>query len=86
MAFGKKKKKEDKFKKVEVVEEVPEENPMQEIAEEAKTKAEEKHKYVVVAELPTAPYRRAKLEDGTNVTYMTIEEALTEFMNQEEEE
>lgn len=44
-----------------------------------------KYKYLVVKELPTQQIRRTKAEDGTIVYFVTVEEALTEFMNKEEE-
>ncbi len=80
--FGKRKKKEE-FKKVEVQEEVPEKDPMKDIAEQSTQKTKEK--IIVVKELPTQPVRQTKAEDGTLITYITVEEALTEFMNEEEE-
>lgn len=42
-----------------------------------------KERIQVVRELPTQPIRKFRDEDGTLVTFMTIEEALTEFMNNE---
>ncbi len=84
--FGKNKDKSQKeeYKKMDAVkEEVPEVNPMQEIAKEAEQKAREI--FEVVREIPTQPIRQVKLEDGTLVNLITIEEALTKFMNEEEE-
>ena len=79
-----KKKKQTQFEKVDVKkEEVEEKNPMKEITEETK---EVKEKIIVVKELPTQPVRQAKAEDGTLITYITVEEALTEFMNEEDNE
>ena len=98
--FLKKKKKEEQFKKVEPSEEVVDKNPIDELVketkskqeeetksgqeEETKSKQEEKREFRVVKELPLQPVREAKAEDGTIITYVTIEEALTEFMNSEE--
>lgn len=38
-------------------------------------------KIVVVKELPTEVVRHTKLEDGTEVEFITIEEALTGILN-----
>ena len=83
MMFGKNKKQEQ-FKKIESTEddeEVPEVNPMEEITKETGKKAKEV--YEVVKELPQQIIRQVKLKDGTIVNLITIEEALTEFINQE---
>jgi len=81
------KQKKEKFKEVEQPEQSEtEENPMQEIAEETRKKTVEKKRVVVVKELPTQLVRQAKTEDGTIETYITIEEALTEIMNEEGQE
>lgn len=86
MVFGRRKK-QDKFKEVEQPEQPEiEENPIQEIAEETRKKTEEKKRFVVVKELPSQLVRQAKAEDGTLETYITIEEALTQIMNEEEGE
>ena len=84
--FGKNKDKQKKeeYKKVDSSkEEVPEVNPMQEMMNETEQKAKEI--FEVVREIPTQPIRQVKLEDGTLVNLITIEEALTKFMNEEEE-
>lgn len=45
-------------------------------------KAAEKHEYMVVKELPVQKVRETISEDGvTTIHFITIEEALTEFMN-----
>ena len=81
--FGKKKK-----KNLQVVEEdiEPEEDlEVEEVEEEKpiKKKAKEvKQIYKVVKELPTQQVRQAKSKDGTIVNFVTIEEALTEVINQ----
>jgi len=83
MVFGRKKKQEQ-FKKIESNEddeEVPEDNPMEEITKETEKKAKEV--YEVVKELPSQIIRQVRLKDGTIVNLITIEEALTEFMNEE---
>lgn len=81
------KQKKEKFKEVEQPEQPEtEENPMQEIAEETRKKTEEKKRVVVVKELPSQLVRQAKAENGTIETYITIEEALSEIMNEEREE
>jgi len=82
-------KKKEQFKKIESKGEVVEDNPMQEMVkesnEEIEKEADEKTKEVIqiVKELPVQTVRKAKSEDGTLITYMTIEEALTEIMNEE---
>ena len=84
--FGKNKDKQKKeeYKKIDSSkEEVPEENPMQEMVKETEQKAKEM--FEVVREIPTQPIRQVKLEDGTLVNLITIEEALTKFINEEEE-
>lgn len=80
MIFRKKKKQE--FKKVENKDEVIEENPMKELVE--KTSDEEKEVFEIVKELPKQEIRKAKADDGTIITYITIEEALTKIMNEED--
>lgn len=81
------KQKKEKFKEVEQPEQPEtEENPMQEIAEETRTKTEEKKRIVVVKELPVQAIRQAKAEDGVIEVYVTVEEALSEIMNAEEKE
>jgi len=88
MMFGKKK--QEEFKKVEVEEEVPEEDPIKEITEDVKKKLNKKEKvdeekkeiFEVVKELPMQPVRQVKDEDGTLITYITIEEALTKVLNE----
>ncbi len=80
MVFGRKKK--EPFKKVESEGEVVEDSPMKELAKESIDK-EEKEVFEVVKELPTQQVRKAKAEDGTLITYITIEEALTQFVNEE---
>ena len=80
--FGKKKK-----KNLQVVEEdiEPEEDlEVEEEVEEPKPtkKKEVKEIYKVVKELPTQAVRQAKAKDGTIVNFVTIEEALTEVINQ----
>ena len=84
--FGKNKDKQkrEEYKKIDSAkEEVPEENPMQEMVKETEQKAKER--FEVVREIPTQPIRQVKLEDGTLVNLITIEEALTKFINEEEE-
>ena len=81
MVFGRKKK--EPFKKVESEVEVVEDSPMKELAKESVSK-EEKEVFEVVKELPTQQIRKAKAEDGTVITYITIEEALTQFVNEED--
>ena len=82
--FGKNKQKKEEYKKIDSSkEEVPEENPMQEMIKETEQKAKEM--FEVVREIPTQPIRQVKLEDGTLVNLITIEEALTKFINEEEE-
>jgi len=85
--FGKNKNKQKKedYKKIETQgEEKIEKDPMKEITEETEEKVNEI--FEVVKELPTQVIRQVKLEDGTLVNLITIEEALTKFMNEEEEE
>ncbi len=85
MALFKNRNKEE-FKKIEPQEgQEAEQNPMQELTEEAR-KEEVKPKEViqVVDELPTQRVRYGKLDDGTVVTYVTIAEALTELMKEEQ--
>ena len=84
--FGKNKNKpkQEQYKKIEVKEEVPEVNPMEEIVKETEERAKEI--FEVVKEIPTQDIRQVKLEDGTIVNLITVEEALTKFMNEEEEE
>lgn len=48
-----------------------------------KKKLEPKEMTVVVKELPVQQIRRARAEDGTIVNYITVEEALTKFINEE---
>ena len=70
---------EDKTENVQVQEEVK-----QEIKSEPKKfikTDQEKHRVVVVKELPIRHIREHKDEDGTIVHFITIEEALTELMN-----
>ena len=83
MNFGRKKKQE-KFEKVEPTEEVPEVNPIEKLAKE--TGKSEKEITVVVKELPTQTVRQEKATDGTIINYVTIEEALTDIINEEVEE
>ena len=85
MVFGRKKKQEQ-FKKVDVTRnEPPERNPLQELARETENEHKEKTRFQVVKELPTQVIRQVKAEDGTIINLITIEEALTEFINEEEE-
>jgi len=81
MKFGKKKK--DPVKKVEYKDEPEDENPMKKMAEEKEN--ETKERFVVVKELPREPVRQVKAEDGSIVNLITTEEALTKFINEEEE-
>ena len=83
MNFGRKKKQE-KFEKVEPTEEVPEVNPIEKLTKE--TEKSEKEVTIVVKELPTQQVRKGKTEDGTIINYVTIEEALTDIINEEVEE
>ena len=53
--------------------------PKEEVKKEVKK--EEKHRVVVVKELPTQIVRESVAEDGTILHWMTIEEALTEALN-----
>jgi len=87
MVFGKNKnkQKQEQYKKVETQEEEKiEKDPMKEITEETEEKLKER--FVVVKEIPTQEVRQVKAEDGTLVNLITVEEALTKFMNEEEEE
>lgn len=45
-------------------------------------KKEEKHRWVVVKEIPTQIVRETISEDGTILHFVTIEEALTQVINQ----
>jgi len=86
MVFGrnKDKQKKDDYKKIETKEEEEiERDPMKEITKETEEKVNER--FEVVKELPTQVIRQVKLEDGTIVNLITVEEALTRFMNEEEE-
>jgi hypothetical protein len=84
------KKKEEKkeVKEEEVVEEKEPEKPIEEVEEEKKEEPEiqmeekPKEKILVVKELPTQPIRQFKNEGGEVVRLITVEEALTEFINQ----
>lgn len=42
----------------------------------------EKHEYFVVKELPTQQIRETTTDEGTIMHFITIEEALTKFMNE----
>ncbi len=68
--------------KIEIIREsgIPEEP--KEVKEESEKVKEVKQRIVVVKELPLQPVREAVLEDGTKIYYITMEEALTEVMNQ----
>jgi len=74
----------------EVVEEIEEvKKPTKKVSQKVVTKEPtptepEKRKIQVVKELPMQPVRVVKMEDGTLVNLITIEEALTEFINEEE--
>jgi len=43
---------------------------------------EEDHRWVVVKEIPVQQVRESVTEDGTILHYITVEEALTQFINQ----
>jgi len=81
------KRKKNKFRKMEVENEEDneeiEKNPIEDMRKGSVT--EPKEKIIVVKELPMQPVRQAKTKDGDLITYLTIEEALTEFLNEEEE-
>ena len=78
---------EDKFKEIKPGEpEEPDKNPMQELSEETKTEQKEKTRYVVVKELPTQQVRSAKGQDGVTEIYVTLEEALSDMLNEEVKE
>jgi hypothetical protein len=59
-----------------------EEKPKEVKKEKVEDKKEEKHRIVVVKELPTQVVRESVSEDGTIIHWITVEEALTQFMNQ----
>lgn len=85
--------KEEKYRKTEPVEDDEEENPLDELNEEEEEYEEEEEespkasktsmRTLVVKELPVQQVRKVKLEDGTWVKCITIEEALTELMGGE---
>jgi len=76
----------EEVKEEPIMEEKVEENPIEELTKETEKEIKPKEKLVVVKELPMQPLRYAKAEDGTIITYVTMEEALTELMKEEEEE
>ena len=49
-----------------------------------KQKVQPREVTVVVKELPVMAYRRDKAKDGTIINYLTVEEALTKVLNEEE--
>ena len=60
-----------------------EEKPKETKKEKKEDKKEEpKQRVVVVKELPIQKVRESVAEDGTILHWITIEEALTQFMNQ----
>ena len=87
----KKEKPEDRIKELEDEPEEQEEEP--EEVEEIKVKPKEplrpvtkgkvKERIVIVNELPVQPVRKQTLQDGTVVTYYTVEEYLTLMANEE---
>ncbi len=77
MGFNKIKKAKEEEAKTKDVEEVPKPDET-----EKEDKEEEKHRFVVVKELPVQVIRESVAEDGTIMHYITTEEALTEVMNQ----
>jgi len=99
MNLLKRKKKEEKFSKVEYAkpeesEEVEEEVVEEETSEEEKVEKEKpknakknKIKMMVVSEkeMPTTPIREVVLKDGTQAHLLTIEEALTKILEHIEE-
>lgn len=52
--------------------------------ENMKEEKEKKHRTIIVRELPMAPVRTQETEEEI-IEFKTIEEALTEFYNQEKE-
>ena len=70
-----------KMRKPEEVKEVKEE--FEEVKEPTKSEKIEKHRWVVVKELPVQPVRDMKDKDGTIVHFITTEEALTTIMNED---
>lgn len=68
----------------EVVEEIEEaiEEDKKEVSEDSKEKKEEKHRIVVLKELPKQEVRETIAENGDILHLITVEEALTQVMNQ----
>lgn len=58
------------------------ETPVEPIKEEVKPEKKEKHRWVVVKELPNQIVRQTTSEEGTVLHFMTTEEALTQIMNE----
>lgn len=62
----------------------PVEQPVtQEIQEAPEQQTNENVRFKVVKEIPAQEIREHTMEDGTILNFVTIEEALTEFMNKE---
>ena len=66
-------------KKEKQTKEVTEDKPKEKTEEKSE---EKKERIVVVKEIPTQEVREHIAEDGTILHFITIEEALTEFVNQ----
>lgn len=52
--------------------------------EDVKKEVHEKVRTIVVKELPMQPIRETKADDGTLIRFVTVEEALTAVLNEEE--
>ena len=77
---------ENQSKPIEIDEELQVPIPQEKVDEKEQVEkqpkeVEEKHRVVVVKELPTQIIRQSKSEEGTILHYVTIEEALTEALN-----
>lgn len=47
-----------------------------------KSEEEPKEEWAVVKELPVQPVRQTTMEDGTIINFITVEEALSQLVNQ----
>jgi hypothetical protein len=65
----------------ELEEELEEDSDEEEVKKPSTTKVKKPSKQIVVRELPTQEARNVKLDDGSVVGLLTIEEALTKILN-----